>query len=345
MTPGSAMRVAPTAETALPSKDTILGLVSQELEQVVCLFAKELGSEIPVIRQMGDHLLRGGGKRIRPALHLLACQAIGCDDPKRITLASVFELIHTATLVHDDVIDEADRRRGLRSLNSIKGNTMTVLLGDFLYLKSVILTLRNEDLDILRRISSVTAEMIEGELLQEIKLGDLSVSIEDYEAIVRRKTAALFSVCCESAAMLAGASETTRAALADYGLSLGLAFQIVDDMLDFTSDEVTLGKPVLSDLREGKVTLPIIHLLAGLKDGKQKDVKEEIAEVIATGCLSAARKELIMTLVDETGGVEKSLALAGEYADKARQAILALPAGEARSALEVLPDYVLHRDR
>ena len=162
MTPGRAMRVAPTAETALPSKDTILGLVSQALEQVVCLFAKDLGTEIPVIRQMGDHLLRGGGKRIRPALHLLACQAIGCDDPKRITLASVFELIHTATLVHDDVIDEADSPRGLQSLNSIKGNTMTLLLGDLLYLKSVILTLRNEDLDILRRISSVTAEMIEG---------------------------------------------------------------------------------------------------------------------------------------------------------------------------------------
>ncbi len=195
MMPSSAMK-AVTAETELPSKDSILGLVSQDLADVVCLFAKELDSPIPVIRKMGDHLLRGGGKRIRPALHLLACQAIGCRDQKRITLGSVFELIHTATLVHDDVIDEADTRRGLRSLNAIKGNTMTVLLGDFLYLKSVILTLRNKDLDILKRISSVTAEMIEGELLQEIKLGDLSIGIAEYEAIVRRKTAALFSVCC-----------------------------------------------------------------------------------------------------------------------------------------------------
>ncbi|MFN7974474.1 MAG: polyprenyl synthetase family protein [Acidobacteriota bacterium] len=330
--------------SAIKGAAEILGLVAEDLARVEAIFAAQLTSDIPIIRDVGRHILESGGKRLRPALHLLCSRAVGGDDPKRIVLAAVFELIHTATLVHDDVIDDAPTRRGRPSLNARLGNTITVLMGDYLYLKSVILTLENEDLDILRAISSVTAKMIEGELLQVVKNGDLSMGVEDYEDIVRRKTAYLFAVCCQTAGMLARVPEEVSEALYRYGLNLGMAFQLVDDLLDFTSDERVLGKPVLSDFREGKVTYPVLHLLAQAGGGRRRSLEERLRGVLASGDFGTFPREEIVRLVRDAGGIDATRARASTYGRTALEALHALPASEARHALEALPEYVLYRE-
>lgn len=327
------------------TQESILGLVAEDLLAVEKVFADQLASEIPIIRRMGAHILGSGGKRLRPALHLLAARAVGCDDPKRLVLAAVFELIHTATLVHDDVIDEAEVRRGRPSLNASMGNTVTVLMGDYLYLKSVMLTLENRDLDILRVISSVTARMIEGELLQVVKNGDLDMTEDDYQDIARRKTAHLFAACCQTAAMMAGAPEETVRSLHTYGLALGMEFQLVDDLLDFTSTEETLGKPVLSDFREGKMTMPLIHLLRQLPPAGRPALEKRLRLVLEEGDFITVPREEITQLVHDSGGLEATRSRARRYADSARDAIRKLPPSDAREALLALPSYVLFRDK
>ena len=326
--------------------ESILGLVAEDLVAVEQVFADQLASEIPIIRDMGRHILGSGGKRLRPALHLIAAKAVGCDDPRRVVLASVFELIHTATLVHDDVIDEATTRRGQTSLNALRGNTITVLMGDYLYLKSVILTLQNEDLEILRLISSITAKMIEGEMMQVVKNGDLEISQSEYEDIVRRKTAYLFAVCCQTAGMLGGASPAHGQALYEFGLNLGMEFQLVDDVLDFVAEADVLGKPVLSDFREGKVTMPLIHLLKVMSPADRRRLDPVLASVLEedAGEVGDARRE-IARLVVEHGGIDATRKRAREYADRARDALVGLPSNEALEALRALPEYVLYREK
>lgn len=326
------------------SREAILGLVATDLLEVERTFAAQLQSPIPVICDMGSYLLGGGGKRLRPALHLLAARAVGCTDPKRIVLATVFELIHTATLVHDDVIDGATTRRGRPSLNASQGNTITVLMGDYLYLKSVILTLENEDLGILRLISSVTAKMIEGELLQVALAGKLGITEDDYMDVVRRKTALLFAVCCQTAGVLAGAPREVSDALHAYGVNLGTAFQLVDDLLDFTGDEKVIGKPVLSDFREGKVTLPLIHLL-GQAGSSRRDLEQRLGAVLREGDFVSVSREEVGRLVRDGGGLDATRAKAAAYASAARDALAKLPPGDARDALQALPEYVLYRDK
>jgi len=318
----------------------ILQLVEEDLGRVEALFQQQVRSDVRLVAEIGRYIQEGGGKRIRPALLLLACRVCGHADDRAILLASVVEFIHTATLLHDDIIDEATVRRGRRSVNSRWGNDITVLLGDFLYTKSMSMALSQDNLPILRLLSDVTLRMIEGEILEIERNGDMNVSPEDHLDIIRRKTADLFSACMRIGSMLARAGPERQEALARYGLSLGICFQMVDDLLDFTAEEATLGKPVANDLREGKLTLPMIFLLrrAGAREA------DMVATVLADRGFTRVTREEIVRLAREHGALEEARSLAQQYADAARRELLAFERSPYREALEVLPDFILARD-
>ncbi len=319
----------------------VLGLVGVKLADVEAEVARNLHSDIGVIDELGTYLSNGSGKRLRPLLLLLSAQMSGYRGDRDVLFASVFEFIHTATLVHDDVIDGATLRRGRSSLNAAWGNSLTVLLGDYLYIKSMSMALTADDLRVIKILADITLKMIEGELIQQRRLGDISVSSEEHLDIVRRKTACLFSGCSLVGGVLGSVGRQRETALESYGTNLGMAFQIVDDMLDFTSDEKTLGKPVASDLREGKVTLPLIYLL----EQGDESIRRKIAWVLEDGDFSRVESREIVELVREHGTLEKTRALARQYGERARMELRHFTESPARRALESLPDLILARDR
>ena len=239
----------------------IFELVRDDLQKVEEEFCQQTVSSVPAITEIGQYLQGGGGKRLRPALVLLASKLCGYSGPAVVRLGAVVELIHTATLVHDDIIDGADTRRGRPSTNSRWGNHMSVLAGDWLYMQAFNVALTERQFKILDLLIGLTQVMVEGELLQLTLLRKLKITEEEYFELSYRKTACLFSACLRLGAMLGRQSEGIEMKLGSYGINLGMAFQLVDDLLDFTSSEDKLGKPVGSDLREGKVTLPLIYLL------------------------------------------------------------------------------------
>jgi octaprenyl-diphosphate synthase len=318
----------------------ILQLVEEDLGRVEALFQEQVRSDVKLVSEIGRYIQQGGGKRIRPALLLLACRICGPVDDRAILLASVVEFIHTATLLHDDIIDEATMRRGRRSVNSRWGNDITVLLGDFLYTKSMSMALSQDNLPILRLLSDVTLRMIEGEILEIERNGDMNVSPDDHLDIIRRKTADLFSACTRIGTMLARAGPEREEALARYGLNLGICFQMVDDLLDFTAEEATLGKPVANDLREGKLTLPMIFLLrrAGAVGA------DKVATVLADRGFDRVSREEIVRIAREHGALDEARSLAQQYAESARRELAGFERSPYREALEVLPDFILARD-
>src|SRR5690349_11892302 len=252
--------------------------ISSELHLVEEEFERQARSNIQVIAYIGDHLRRSGGKRVRPALTILSNYAVGGDgsDESSIRMATVMEFLHTATLVHDDVIDKADTRRNRPSINSEFGNQTAVLMGDWLYMSAFETSLAERSLAILDILTAVTRKMTEGELLQLTLLGRTDISEEQYFDVIARKTAYLFSACCEIGALLGGATSQQQVAMRDFGMNLGVAFQLVDDLLDFTGDEQTLGKPAGADLVEGKVSLPLIFLLQ-----RDPELRGDVQTVIA----------------------------------------------------------------
>jgi len=315
--------------------------VRADLEKVEREFARHVESRVALIPEMGRYIQNSGGKRVRPALLLMAARLAGYAGERAVLYASVVEFIHTATLVHDDIIDEADTRRGRLAVHSRWGNDITVLLGDYLYIKSMALALTQDSLDVIRLLCDVTLKMIEGEIYQLTKQGDVDISEDEHYEIIRRKTAFLFSGCAEIGGLLGACSGEQRAALREYGLELGLAFQIVDDLLDYTADQVALGKPIGGDLREGKVTLPIIFLLGS--GGAE-------ADTIVRGTVRDRRIEpsdwhRLRHLLQETGAADLALERAQQHAAKAKAHLQAFPPSLERDALIALPDYVLSRDR
>src|SRR5215212_10712220 len=236
--------------------------IRDDLEKVEREFVRHLESQVALIPTIGHYIQQGGGKRIRPAVLLMAARMSGYTGEHAPLFASVVEFIHTATLVHDDIIDESNMRRGRQAVHSRWGNDVTVLLGDFLYIKSMSMALSRDSLDFIRLLCEVTLRMIEGELYQLTKNGVVDLSEEEHFDIIRRKTAYLFAGCARIGGMLGSTTREQQEALWDYGLNIGTAFQIADDLLDFTGEQDALGKPVGGDLREGKMTLPVIHLLA-----------------------------------------------------------------------------------
>jgi octaprenyl-diphosphate synthase len=318
----------------------IVSLIEDDLARVEDLFAAQCRSDVALVGEIARYIQDGGGKRIRPALLLLGSRLCGYRGERAILLASVVEFIHTATLLHDDIIDQATVRRGKRSVNSRWGNDITVLLGDFLYTKAMAMALSQDNLPILRLLSDVTLRMIEGQLLEIEKNGDLQVGEAAHLDIIRRKTADLFSACLRIGAMLGGVGEPREAALARYGLNLGICFQMVDDLLDFTADEKQLGKPTANDLREGKLTLPVIFLLR--KAGRRG--AEVVSAVLDDRGFGRVSREELLALAREHGALEDARVLAERYAAAARQDLMVFERSPFREALEALPDFILSRD-
>jgi octaprenyl-diphosphate synthase len=271
----------------------------------------------------------------------MAARLGGYTGDRAVLNASVVEFIHTATLVHDDIIDGADVRRGRLAVHSRWGNDITVLLGDYLYIKSMAMALTQDSLEIVRLLCDVTLRMIEGELYQLTKTGDVDITEEDHFEIIRRKTAYLFGGCAQIGGVLGGVSKEQEHALREFGFNLGVAFQVVDDLLDYTADESALGKPVGGDLREGKVTLPIIYLLQ--RGGEEAD--RLIRAVVADRAVSKEQWRQITALLREHRTPDLAYAKATEYAGRAKDSLDVFPPSRERDALKALADYVLVRDR
>jgi octaprenyl-diphosphate synthase len=318
----------------------ILALVADDLVKVEELFEEHCRSDVALVAEIGRYIQKGGGKRVRPALLLLACRLCGYRGDRSVVLAGAVEFIHTATLLHDDIIDEATTRRGRRSVNNTWGNDITVLLGDFLYTKSMAMSLAQDNLDILRLLCDVTLRMVEGELLEIQHDADLDVTEAEHIEIIRRKTADLFAGCTRIGALLADAPEAQREALGRYGLALGICFQMVDDLLDFTADEQVLGKPVLSDLREGKLTLPAVLLMQ--RGGEA--ARALVQAVVEDRGFERVRPADLVRAARECGALDEARRLAEAKAEEARRALDAFEPSVYRDALESLPDFILARD-
>jgi octaprenyl-diphosphate synthase len=315
--------------------------VRQDLEQVEREFARQVDSHIGLIPEIGRYIQDAGGKRVRPAVLLMAARLSGYTGDLAVLYASAVEFIHTASLVHDDIVDDSTLRRGRQAVHSKWGNDVTVLLGDYLYIKSMALALAQESLDVLHVLCDVTLKMIEGELFQLSKNGDVEIAEDDHFEIIQRKTADLFGGCAEIGGILGKAEPDARRALRDYGFNLGVAFQLVDDLLDLTGREEVLGKPIASDLREGKLTLPVIHLMQHGDAG----VRDAVAGVVRDRQLTPERWQAIAAGLAEHGSLEYAYGRATEYGARAKASLASLTGGPEREGLMALPDYVLSRDR
>ncbi len=315
--------------------------IRDDLQKVEAAYAEHLQSRVDLIPRIGRYIQSSGGKRVRPAVLLMAARLCGYAGERAVLHAAVVEFIHTATLVHDDIIDDAKVRRGRLAVHSQWGNDITVLLGDFLYIKSMSLALSGNSLDIVRLLCDVTLRMIEGELYQLTKNGDISITEDEHFDIIRRKTAYLFAGCAEIGGRLGTATPEQWQALAEYGFNVGIAFQLMDDLLDFTGDADALGKPVGGDLREGKVTLPIIRLLA-TGDASACDL---VSAVVTSRTVTRDQWNEIARLLQKADALAYAQDRAREHAAAARRQLGAFAPSPEREALAALADFVLHRDR
>src|SRR5215470_5817929 len=317
----------------------IYQLISPELVLVEDELRGYTRSDITPISEIGEYLLTAGGKRIRPALLLLTAKMLGTVSPMDIRLAAVVEFIHNATLVHDDIIDAADTRRGRPSANSHWGNSMTVLAGDWLYMQTFAVALGEKNFDVLNTLIDITQKMVEGELLQLTLLGKSQITKEQLLDIVERKTAYLFSGCTKLPAIAAGMNHGSAERLAEIGKSLGMAFQLVDDLLDLTSTRDVLGKPVASDLKEGKMTLPVFFAITNANPEDSQKVQQVLdeREFRSVDCAE------ILRLVEQSDGLERTRNLAQGYARRAIQLLEEFPASIYRDAIIQVPEFILTR--
>jgi octaprenyl-diphosphate synthase len=319
----------------------ISALVAEEMVDVETTFRENLATPLEIIDEISAFVADGGGKRLRPMLHLLCARLCGYRGPDSVLLATVLEYIHCATLIHDDIIDEATTRRGRPSVNRRWGNNITVLFGDHLLAKAMEMALRARSLKVMEKLAEVTLRMTEGEMLQTRYVGRLDLTTREYLDLVERKTAALFACCCELAGELSEVGPERSESLRSYGINLGMAFQIVDDLLDFTGNAVTLGKPAASDLREGKATLPVIDFLSTGGPGARQLVE---AAMESEGASSREIADLRAKL-DSSGAYERAYDAAKDYADRARAEIEKFDDSPFRRALLTLPDLLIQRDR
>jgi octaprenyl-diphosphate synthase len=315
--------------------------IRADLELVDREFARHVESQVELIPQIGRYIQTSGGKRIRPAVLLMAARLGGYEGDRAVLYAAVVEFIHTATLVHDDIIDDSELRRGRQAVHSRWGNDVTVLLGDYLYIKSMSMALMHDTLDLVRVLCDVTLRMIEGELYQLTKNGDAGITEEEHLEIIRRKTAYLFGGCAQIGGMLGKVTREQEEALREYGFNLGVAFQLIDDLLDFTGDAAALGKPIGADLREGKMTLPLIHLLAQ----DEKTGEGIVREIIASRNATEEQWTELLGILKEHRSIDYAERRAIEYAERAKKPLYAFAPSAERDALLALPDYVLSRDR
>ena len=315
--------------------------IHADLQAVEQEYARQVESRVELIPQIGKYIQRSGGKRIRPALLLMASRLAAYRGDQAVLFASVVEFIHTAPLVHDDIVDDSQVRRGQGAVHLRWGNEKTVLLGDYLYIKSMGMALSHDSLDVVRLLCEVTLRMIEGELYQLTKNGDVDITEEQHFDIIRRKTAYLFGGCAEIGGRLGQVPEDQAEALREYGFNLGVAFQVIDDLLDYTATESELGKPIGSDLREGKVTLPVIYLLQ--RDGKT--ASDLVRHIVETGAATSDEWRELSLLIAQHRVIDSAYEKARESAEAAQRHLKLFPPSPEREALLALPDYVLARER
>ncbi len=323
------------------SAASVLKLIEGEMLLVEDELERQASSNFQVIDYLGRYLLETKGKRVRPALLVLSSRAVGANSgPGMIRLAAVMEMLHTATLVHDDIIDNANVRRNRASLNAKFGNQAAVLMGDWLYMSAFETSLEHRSLEILDVLTRLTRMMTEGELMQLTLIGNTEITENQYFDVLRRKTAYLFSGCCEIGALLAGSSIEQISALRDYGMDLGVAFQLADDSFDFTADERTIGKAAGSDILEGKMTLPLIKLIAA--DPSARGMLEKVMD---NGVYTNGTRNEIKHRLKDHSILEETREVAREYGERARKSLEVLPETEYRSALEAIPDFVIRRSK
>ena len=332
--PSAALR---DVRAAGPSR--YLELIADKLAATEERLEKLCDSDVPFIRDANQYIFSGGGKRVRPALLLLCSRLLEREGSADVTYAAVVEVIHNATLIHDDIIDHAELRRGRPTVAKAWDNSRTVLLGDWLYTKSMQMALEENNLEVVRRLCDATVLMTEGELLALERLGAVDLGVEEYFDIIDRKTSRLFAAACSIPALIPPYAETSDRALYAYGRNLGICFQLVDDLLDFTASEDELGKPVLSDLAGGKLTLPLILASQRLTPEERRWI-EWVLEDHGFDRVEAGQ---ILELVQREGTLDEVRELAQDYAAKATGALEALPPSEVREALGVAPDFVLNR--
>jgi octaprenyl-diphosphate synthase len=319
--------------------ESALALIETELQNVELQFRKNLQSDVHLIRKVGEYLLSSGGKRIRPALLILAARLCGYRGERHVALASVIEFIHTATLLHDDVVDNASLRRGIASANTLWGNEASVLVGDYLFSKSFSIIVEDGNLDILRAISGATTKIAEGEVLQLACMSDLAMTEEKYIDVVRSKTAVLLATACQVGAILGDACRERETDLRDFGMDVGIAFQLIDDTLDYVSSEEKFGKCIGHDLEEGKVTLPLIHTLKQCTSSEKKLIED----VIMSDILKDDGFREVNSLVSAYGGIEYTIQVAREYVERGKSRLESFPELPDRHALLSLADYVVTR--
>jgi octaprenyl-diphosphate synthase len=318
----------------------VFDLLREDLVALEEEFGRDTVSGVYAITEIGEYLRAGGGKRIRPALLLLAAKLFDYPGNGAVRLGAVVEIIHTATLVHDDIIDEAKTRRGRPAANTQWGNSKCVLAGDWLYMQAFKIAVRERNFRILDTLIELTQQMVEGELLQMEKLGKL-ITLEEHFDLIFRKTACLFSVCMRLGAILGGANPDQEAALGKYGHDLGMAFQIVDDVLDLTASEDVLGKPVASDLREGKVTMAVIHAL----ERCTAEERAQIQTILEQRAFNGVTHSQILQVLHRYGSLEAASARAALYAESASRALGAFPDSEIKRALLWAPEFVVAREK
>ncbi|TXS89859.1 octaprenyl diphosphate synthase [Parahaliea maris] len=312
--------------------------VAGEFEAVNRLIVEQLHSDVDMVENIGHYIVDAGGKRLRPLLALLTGAALGGCSDRHITFAAVIEFIHTATLLHDDVVDISSLRRGRPTANAEFGNASSVLVGDFLYTRAFQLMVQLDDMTVLRHMADTTNTIAEGEVLQLVRAGNPDTSEADYLEVITRKTAVLFAAACYGAATLSGRKEADCQQLADFGLNLGIAFQMIDDVLDYEGDPETMGKNVGDDLTEGKVTLPLIHVMQNGTDAERELVREAVA------AKSAARLDDIVRAVQRCGSCDFTRERARHYHDLATACLESLTDGAARDALQAITGLSINRD-
>lgn len=319
---------------ALPQ---IQSLASPDMGAVDALIRARLASDVVLINQIADHIVSAGGKRLRPMLVVLAGRACGAMSPDHHQLAAIIEFIHTSTLLHDDVVDESDLRRGRSTANALWGNAPSVLVGDFLYSRSFQLMVELDRMEVMRILADTTNRIAEGEVLQLLHVHNPDTDEAAYLRVIERKTAVLFAAGTQLGALASGADAAVQRKLYDYGMQLGYAFQIADDVLDYTADAADLGKNLGDDLAEGKATLPLIHAIAH----SAEPVRSRLREIVENGDGSAMPE--VLAAIRATGGLEYSQRRAAEYAEAAESALDDLPQNEAVAALRGLARYAIER--
>ena len=314
--------------------------VKNDLEEIELALQQNLNPYLDLVSQIAGHILFSGGKRLRPLLMVLSARICGYKGDYDKTFSTIFEYLHAATLLHDDLVDEATLRRGKPVANSIWGNAAAVLVGDFLLARSLAIAAETKQPDVIKVVSGITENMSQGEIHQLMRKGNLDLTEAEYMEIIKRKTAVLFQGTCRSGALIADVSLTKETALSDYGFNLGIAFQMVDDLLDYTLDTATLGKEVGADLKEGKMTLPVIY---SLKSADEKN-RTRMENIIKNKNFSVNDFETLIKMIDKYGGQLYTQNLATEYVKNAKEALAVFQNSKTKEVLLMIADYTLSRN-